>query len=48
MEEPYDGVEKIWWAKREDMVYTQKPNSGHTAWQAILEDEKKFYTISYL
>jgi len=45
MEEPYDGVEEMWWSSREDMVSAMESREGGKSTEALLADEAKFIDL---
>lgn len=42
MEEPYDGVEELWWRSRGELTSAMNTAKGRMAVQELLEDEAKF------
>jgi hypothetical protein len=42
MEEPYDGVEELWWRSRGELTSVMDTAKGRMAVQELLEDEAKF------
>ena len=47
MEEPYDGVEEIWWNSHDDLTTALNTARGEAAYSELLEDEKKFIDLPH-
>ena len=45
MEEPYDGVAKVWWDDAESLAQAAGSSRGQQAGAALLEDEKQFVDL---